>query len=238
MGKLQILGFLASLTCCSCGTTARAATVQVDWITRYCNETIQTADLSGQPRMLRNISNSLMTAAPAYLDDAVYLQRRQNFTDLCPELNGIGETSSEWLRHDRVTLSADAVVVAAVREDFYPGSQALLESLGWRPLGETITLGYVDGIGHLPLYAGLIRSGDAKLSGTQVNALRNGGNITTASHYFFFQDANAFAPEVLANLKLVSVPEPHSIALGLLACFGFLWFARHKLLATPASTSD
>lgn len=192
---------------------AGAASISVSFITQYCNETIQTTDLSTDPRMLRNISNSLMTAAPSYLDESIYMQRRSNFTDLCPELNGIGETSSEWLRANRVTVSEPAVVIAAVREQFYPGAGALLTSLGWTPLGDTITLNYVSGVADIPLYAGLIPAGAVQISGSGVNQLRNGGDENTASHYFFFQDASALPPEVLSQLQVVSVPEPSMAAL-------------------------
>ncbi len=187
---------------------AGAASLEVTFITQYCNETIQTTDLSTDPRMLRNISNSLMTAAPDYLDESIYMQRRSNFTDFCPELNGIGETSSEWLRANRITVSEPAIVIAAVREQFYPGAGALLTSLGWTPLGDTITLNYVSGVANVPLYAGLIPAGEVQISGSGVNLLRNGGDENTASHYFFFQDSSALPPEVLAQLQVVSVPEP------------------------------
>ena len=89
--------------------------------------------------MLRNISNSLMIGAPAYLDDSIYLQRRTNFTDLCPELDGIAELAQEWLRPNRVSLSKEAVVIVAVREEFYPGAGAALSQLGWTPLVDSIS---------------------------------------------------------------------------------------------------
>ena len=195
---------------------ARAEPVPItaSWITRYGNESIQTTDLSTQPRMLRNISNSLMTAAPSFLDDSIYLQRRTNFVSLFPELNGIGETSQEWLRPNRVNISGAGVVVAAVREGEYPGGGALLTGLGWTPLNQTITMNYVAGTAHLALYAGLVNVGPVNISGSGVDQFRSSdSDETNWSHYFFFQNSAAFPPATLAQLNVVSVPEPSTIAL-------------------------
>jgi hypothetical protein len=209
----------------------RAAPLEVDWLIQYGNETIQTVELSTQPRMLRNISNSLMTAAPSYLNDSIYLQRRSDFINLYPELNGIGETSQEWLRPDRVTISQPAVVVAAVREDDYPGAGALLESLGWTALGQTITLGYVAGVANLELYAGLVNAGPVQISGAGVNDLRVAGvDDVTSSDYFFFQSSSAFSPDMLGKLNSVSVPEPNSLLLAALASLGLaIWPLGHGI---------
>src|SRR5690606_3612063 len=99
----------------------------------------------------RNISNSLMTVAPSYLEGATYLQRRTSpWEGVDPEL------SNEWLRPDRVSLSKPAVAIVAVREPFYPGAGNLLTSLGWTALGDTITLNYVADPAQLTLYAGLV----------------------------------------------------------------------------------
>lgn len=185
---------------------AGAASLDVDFITRYCNEEIQTAILASQPRMQRNISNSLMTAAPSYLDQSVYLQRRSNM-DLCPQLIGIGEISTDWLRPDRVSVSGPAVVIAAVSEQLYPGAGALLSSLGWTPLNDTIRLNYVVGATNLPLYAGLVPAGAVSISGSGVNALLVQGSQVPANHFFFFQDAAAMPPEILAQLQVVPEPE-------------------------------
>ncbi len=204
-----------------------AAPLEVNWLTQYGNETLQTADLSTQPRMLRNISNSLMTAAPSYLNDSIYLQRRSNFTNLYPELNGIGETSQQWLHADRVTVSEPAVVVAAVRESVFPGAGALLTSLGWTALGQTITMGYYAGAADLQLYAGLVDAGPVQISGAGVDDLRIAGvDEVNASDYFFFQSLNAFSPELLSELQSVSVPEPHGFVLAGLGSLGLATFSK------------
>lgn len=207
---------LAAILTFALAGAARAASIDVDFITRYCNEEIETAVLASQPRMQRNIENSLMTAAPSYLDNSVYIQRRSNM-NLCPELIGIGEISTDWLRPDRVTVSGPAVVVAAVSEQMYPGSGALLASLGWTPLGDTIRLGYVVGPTDIPLYAGLIPAGAVHISGSGVNALLVEGSPVPANHFFFFQDAAAMPPEILSQLQVVSVPEP---SMGILLMIG------------------
>ena len=202
---------------------------EVNWLTQYGNETIQTTDLSTQPRILRNISNSLMTSAPSYLNGSIYLQRRSDFVNLYPQLVGIGEMSQEWLRPDRVTISEPAVVVAAVREGDYPGAGALLEGLGWTPLGQTITLGYVAGVANLQLYACLVDAGPVQISGAGVNDLRIAGvNDVTSSDFFFFQSSSAFSSGVLAELNLVSVPEPSSQLLAALAFLGVAIWSRQR----------
>lgn len=186
----------------------------LEWVTQYCNETIQTADLSTNPRMLRNIMNSLMTSAPVFLDGALYLQRRTEFVNRCPDLEGIGEPSAEWLRPDRVSISGNAIVLAAVREDLFPGSSDVLTGLGWIPYGGSITLGYVDGPLEIPLYAGLIPAGSVHLAGSEINSLRNGGDSREASMYFYFLPTDAVPPQHLAQFNSVAVPEPDGLILG------------------------
>ena len=83
--RLVVAMFLMSLASLA-ASDACAEPLQVDWLVQYCNEEIQTTVLANDPRMLRNISNSLMTSGPSYLEGSIYLQRRQSFTDLCPEL--------------------------------------------------------------------------------------------------------------------------------------------------------
>ncbi len=187
----------------------------LNYITQYCNESIETVNIASDERLLTDISNSLMTAEPIYLNEAIYLTRRTNFVNLCPELDGIGEVSHEWLRPNRVTLSEDAVVVAAVRENRYPGAESLLTGLGWTLLPDTITIDYSSGALDLPLYAGLLPAGPVNISGAGVNNL----GIVSApgaphSHYFFFQETSAFSPQTLAQFELV--PEPGTFLL--LAC--------------------
>lgn len=193
-------------------SSAPAQALELSFITQYCNEQISTVDTSTDTRMLQNISNSLMTAEPAFLDDALFLRRRTD-NNLCPELEGISELSREWLRPNRVTISEAAVVVAAVREDFYPGAASLLTGLGWTALGETITLDYVDGVADIPLYAGLVPAGPVALLGEGVNDLGTVFIHPPPSHYFLFQDPATFEPETLAMLQTVAVPEPSTIAL-------------------------
>jgi hypothetical protein len=193
--------------------TAFAEPLVVEWLTQYCNEDIQTVDLSTNSRMLRNISNSLMIAAPEYLDDAIYLQRRTEFFSRCPDLEGIGEPSCEWLRSDRVSISDAAIVVAAVREDIFPGAEELLTSLGWTPLGATITLDYVTGDELIPLYAGLIPAGSVYISGAGVNALRTDPDPRESSHYFLFLETSALPAEQLALLNSVAIPEASTFML-------------------------
>ncbi|HEY4307904.1 MAG TPA: PEP-CTERM sorting domain-containing protein [Pirellulales bacterium] len=200
------------------GRAAHAVPFTVSWLTHYGNESIETAHLSEQPRMLHNISNSLMTAAPSFLDGSIYLQRRSEFTTNYTELNGIGETSEEWLRSNRVTISTSAVVITAVREDTNPGAGALLTSLGWTPLDQTITLAYYSGTAHLDLYAGLVNAGQVDLQGAGVNDLRIG--TLPSSIYYFFQSPSVFSPELLSEFKLV--PEPGTLVL---AATGVLLFA-------------
>lgn len=192
---------------------AYADPLVVDWLTQYCNEDIQTVDLSTNSRMLRNISNSLMIAAPEYLDDAIYLQRRSEFFSRCPELEGIGEPSSEWLRSDRVSVSDAAIVVAAVREDIFPGAEELLTELGWTPLSATITLDYVTGDALIPLYAGLIPAGSVHISGAGVNALRTDPDPRESSHYFLFLETSALPAEQFARLNSVAIPEASVLVL-------------------------
>ncbi len=222
---------------------AMATPLQINWITQYGNESVQTTNVSTDPRMIANISNSLMTAAPSYLNGSLYLQRRSEFTTNFQSLNGIAEVSQDWLRPDRVSISGPAVVVAAVPESFYPGAASLLTGLGWTSLGDTITLGYVDGVTQLSLFAGLVDSGPVQISGSGVNGLRDNSNITITSDYFFFENASAISPSTLAQLQSVSVPEPSSFAL---ASFGFAslaawtWRRRNPTLtpspALPART--
>lgn len=199
--------------------SARSEVLQLEFITQFCNEAIATADIASDPRMLRNISNSLMTDAPSFLDQAIYLQRRTGF-NLCPELTGIGEVSEEWLRPNRVSLSKDAVVIAAVREDLYAGAAALLFGSSWTALGETITLDYVEGVADIPLYSGLVPAGPVSISGSSVNQLGINPEIAHASHYFFFQETDAFSPEILAQLQ--TVPEPGSLILLLSAALSII----------------
>lgn len=207
---------------------AQSDELQLTFITQYCNEAIATADIDADPRMLRNISNSLMTEAPDYLDGAIYLQRRSNMVNLCPELDGIGEVSQDWLRDNRVSVSKEAVVVAAVREEYYPGAGALLTGLGWTPLNETITLNYVAGVAQLPLYAGLVPPGPVGISGSGVNDLNIVPDEGISSHYFFFQETGSFAPEVLSQLQ--TVPEPGSMAIVWSAVLSVLplWLSRRS----------
>jgi hypothetical protein len=162
--------------------------------------------------MLRNIQGSLMTAAPSYLDDSIFLRRRTN-ENLCPELIGIGETSQQWLRSDRVSVSQSAVIIAAASDQFFPGAGSLLTGLGWMSLGDTIRLNYNAGPLNIPLYAGLIPPGAVNISGSGVTQLRTGGDEAQASLYFFFQDASALPPEIVAQLQVVSVPEPSTAVL-------------------------
>lgn len=193
---------------------AYAQDLELAFITQYCNEQIGTVDTGTDTRMLQNISNSLMTDEPDFLNNAIFLRRRTDH-NLCPELEGIGELSQEWLRPNRVTLSEDAVVVAAVRENRYPGAESLLTGLGWTLLPETITIDYSSGALDLPLYAGLLPAGPVSISGAGVNDL----GIVSApgaphSHYFFFQETSAFSPQTLAQFEVV--PEPGTFFL--LAC--------------------
>lgn len=204
----------AGIVTASFASLAPAAPLDATWITQYCNETIQVANLASQPRMLRNISNSLMTSAPDFLDGAIYLQRRNNFTARCPELDGIGEQSQEWLRPNRVSLSDDAVVIVAVRESFYPGAGALLSGLGWTPTGETISLAYVGDPAQLTLYAGLVSAGPVRISGAGVDDLLDENIANTSEHhYFFFQELSAIPPELAGQLNVVMVPEPSGLVL-------------------------
>jgi hypothetical protein len=205
------------------------ADLQLSFITQYCNETIQTADPETDPRMLRDISNSLMTDAPAYLDDALYGQRRTNFVNLCPDLDGIGETSQEWIGQNRYNLSEEAVVIAAVREDVFDGAQDLLTALGWTLLEDTITMDYVAGVADIPLYAGLLPEGPVSLSGAGVAELNLlAPNPAPQSLYFFFQETSAFSPDTLDQLQ--TVPEPGTWALlsTALACCVPPWLIRRK----------
>ncbi|HEY1600094.1 MAG TPA: hypothetical protein VGG64_10855 [Pirellulales bacterium] len=206
-----------------------AVPLEVDWITQYGNETLQTATLSPAPRMLRNISNSLMTAAPNYLDGSIYLQRRTDYVDNYRELAGIGETAQDWLRPNRVTISESAVVLVAVRDADYPGAGSLLTSLGWTSLGDTITMGYYSGAVQLSLYAGLVDAGPVQISGAGVNDLRFAGLDTESpANYFFFQSYNAFSAETLADLRNVSVPEPATLSLASLAFLLLVCEARRQ----------
>ncbi|CAK9052771.1 Na(+)/H(+) antiporter [Durusdinium trenchii] len=202
-----VLGAASSLPEELSVVSACAVALELSFITQYCNEQISTVDASTDTRMLQNISNSLMTDEPAFLDDALFLRRRTD-NNLCPELEGISELSQEWLRPNRVSISEAAVVVAAVREDLYPGAASLLTGLGWTALGETITLGYVDGVADIPLYAGFVPAGPVALLGEGVNDLSTVSIHPPPSHYFFFQDPAAFEPETLALLQTVAVPEP------------------------------
>jgi hypothetical protein len=205
----------------------QAGTLQVNWLTQYGNESIQTANLATQPRMLTNISNSLMTAAPSFLDGSNYLQRRSDFVNNYQQYYGIGETSQEWLRANRVTISQPAVVIVAVREDYYPGAGALLDSLGWTSLSQTITLNYYIGAAQLSLYAGLVDAGPVQISGAGVDQLRIGGvDVNSSSDYFFFQNENAFSPTTIAELKVVTVPETSTIVLASLGAVGMLALGR------------
>ncbi len=237
--RFVVVALLALLNS-SAAVITSGAPLEVDWLVQYGNETLQTAHIASQPRMIRNISNSLMTAAPSYLDGSIFLQRRSDFVNLYPELNGIGETSQEWLRAGRVTLNQSAVVVAAMREDEYPGAGSLLTSLGWHALGDTITLGYNSGVAHLALYAGLVDAGPVDISGAGVNDLRiSGVDVNVSSDYFFFQSADAFSPTVLAQLQSVSVPEPAGfVQVGIGAIFlGDAFVRRNRMIARKSSTT-
>ena len=143
----------------------QAPQLEVSWLTQYGGESLQTVNLPTAPRIIANISNSLMTAAPSYLDDAIYLQRRSNFTSNYTQYNGIGETSQEWLRADRVSINQEAVVVVAVRESVFPGAGEFLTGLGWTAIGQTITMGYNTAPANLQLYAGLVDAGLVQISG-------------------------------------------------------------------------
>ena len=62
-----------------------------------------------------------------------------------------------------------------------------------------------------------------------VDALRIPGvDEVNASDYFLFQSLSAFSPQVLGELKSVSVPEPGSL---LLAAFGSLGLAMMTTVA-------
>jgi hypothetical protein len=224
--KQLIVAIVLTVVLLKAGLT-QAETLQVNWLTQYGNESIQTANLATQPRMLTNISNSLMTAAPSFLDGSTYLQRRSDFVNNYQQYYGIGETSQEWLRENRVTISQPAVVIAAVREDYYPGAGALLDSLGWTSLGQTITLNYYIGAAQLSLYAGLVDAGPVWISGAGVDQLRiSGVDVNSSSDYFFFQNESAFPPASLADLKVVSVPETSAIVLASLGAIGLMALGR------------
>ena len=90
-------------------------------------------------------------------------------------------------------------------------------------------MGYVAGVANLQLYAGLVDAGPVQISGAGVNDLRVAGvDGVTSSDYFFFQSTRAFSPDVLGNLKSVSVPEPHSRLLATLACLGLARWSRNR----------
>ena len=120
MRRSILCGALLSAVFLSHDQALQAHSLEVSWLTQYGGESLQTVNLPTAPWMIANISNSLMTAAPSYLDDAIYLQRRSNFTSNYTQYNGIGETSQEWLRADRVSINQEAVVVVAVRESVFP----------------------------------------------------------------------------------------------------------------------
>lgn len=208
---------------------ARSAPLQVDWITQYCNESIQSVDLAQDSRMIRNISNSYMTQAPSFLDGATYLQRRSD-TNLCPDLAGIAELSMEWLRPDRVSLSAPAVVVVAVNELSYPNAGALLKDVHWSALDSQIHIEYNEAPRDLKLYAGLVPAGSVDITGSFFNEIVPLEGVgARSSFYFFFQPTTAFSPETLAELQTVAVPEPTALALIGIGAFALITFAaRHR----------
>ena len=76
MRRSILCGALLSAVFVSHDQPLQAAPLEVSWLTQYGGESLQTVNLPTAPRMIANISNSLMTAAPSYLDDAIYLQRR------------------------------------------------------------------------------------------------------------------------------------------------------------------
>ena len=214
MPRFILLGLLALITTNNSPAIAQAAPLEVTWLTRYGNEALQVTNVASQPRMLRNISNSLMTSAPSFLAGTIYVQRRQNYTNAYPELNGIAEQSQDWLRPNRISLSEDAVVYVAVRESFFPGAGAYLANLGWSPVGQTISLGYYQDPAVLNLYAGLVEPGPVRISGAGVLDLLDEDIANGATHfYFFFQDLEDTPAFLKDHLNVVMVPEPSSLAL-------------------------
>jgi hypothetical protein len=206
--SLCILSMLVLL-----GPVGLSESTEVTWITRYCNEEIQVAQLGDDPRMIRNISNSLMIEAPAFLNGSTYLQRRSD-TNLCPDWAGIAELSTEWLRPNRVDLATPAVIVVAVNEQAYPTAGSLLLSQNWTALNSQVLIDYYEAPRQLTLYAGLVPAGPVSITGNIINdldPLQDEG--TRGSHYFFFQESTAFSPETVAQFQSVAVPEPSTLAL-------------------------
>src|SRR5690606_1698254 len=76
--RKAVFFLLAAIVSLATTDVARAASLDVEFTTQYCNETLQTAELAVQPQLLRNIEGSKMTFAPDYLEAAVYLRRRTN----------------------------------------------------------------------------------------------------------------------------------------------------------------
>ena len=230
---LPPLALLMALQVCW-SPPAIADPLEVDWITQYYNELLNTAHLADPPKMLRNIQNSLMTSAPSVLEGAIYLERR---TYAWSGLEGIAELSEDWLRADRVSLSKSAVAVVAVREPFYPGAGSLLSSLGWTPLDESITLAYYEDPAQLVLYAGLVNAGPVDISGAGVVDLLDENVANSSPHfYFFFQDAAAFSPETLAQLQSVSVPEPGTFVLCGVGAIVLAGVSRRSARSPPRAT--